>query len=229
MPLTRDDRPVRKRHFERSALCRDGSPRRDVLRLSGHPGTVGRSIVGVRNSWTPTAAAAGTTSHDPRFRDRARDWAGGNGGCLPGVAAATGPSRGRQGRERERRNWGRGSPALATRGPGDRTSSPSQRRPALRSGRTRRLSLPRPRLDNGRKPGGTHHQPFAGTCRGRADGGGRAGRRPGPQGGDVAPRHQALEHLARRPGRRSMGPGHPDARGLRDRPGGRRPAQRPPL
>ena len=40
---------------------------------------------------------------------------------------------------------------------------------------------------------------------------------------DVASRHQALEHLARRPARRSLGSGHADARRLRHRPGGRRP------
>ena len=40
---------------------------------------------------------------------------------------------------------------------------------------------------------------------------------------DVASRHQALEHLARRSARRSLGSGHADARRLRHRPGGRRP------
>ena len=115
--------------------------------------------------------------------------------------------------------------ALAARGAGDRAGPPSQRRPAPRSGRTRRLSLPRPRPDRRGKPGGPRHRPLAGTCRGRVDGGGRAGRRPDPQGGDVASRHQALEHLARRPARRSLGSGHADARRLRDRPGGRRPGR----
>ena len=194
-------------------------------RTAGGPGTVGRRSVRLRGRG-PARLAEPEHPHDRGFRDRARAGPRGDGGRLSGVAAATGPPGGHQGRPGERRDRCGGSPALASRGAGDRAGPPSQRRPAPRSGRTGRLSLPRPRPDRRGKPGGPRHRPFAGACRGRVDCDGRAGRGPDPPRRDVASRHQALEHLARRPARRSLGSGRADARRLRHRPGGRRPGRR---
>ena len=110
-----------------------GSSCPDVAELSGGSERFAADA-SVSEGRIPGRLAEPEHLHDPRVRDRGRARAGGNGGRLSGVAAATGPPRRHQGRRRERWDRRGGSQRLVLRVAGDRAGPPSQRRPAPRSG-----------------------------------------------------------------------------------------------